>query len=54
VEFNGQPITGIDDLHKLLTGAQVGVPSAIIVLRGTEKLRREIVPAEADARLALN
>ncbi|MGD0745552.1 MAG: trypsin-like peptidase domain-containing protein [Verrucomicrobiota bacterium] len=54
VEYGGQPITGIDDLHKLLTGEQVGVRSTIVALRGTEKLRLEIVPAESGARLMLN
>jgi S1-C subfamily serine protease len=54
VEYGGQAITGIDDLHKLLTGEQVGVRSPIVVLRGTEKLRLEIVPAESGARLMLN
>jgi len=54
VEFNGQVITGIDDLHKLLTGEQVGVRSPIVILRGTEKLQLEIVPLESGARLMLN
>jgi len=46
VEFNGQPVAGIDDLHKLLTGIQVGVRSTIVVLRNTERLPLEIVPEE--------
>ena len=54
VEYGGQAITGIDDLHKLLTGAQVGVRSPLVVLRGTEKLSLEIVPLESGARLMLN
>jgi len=54
VEYAGQVITGIDDLHKLLTGEQVGVRSVIVVLRDTEKLRREIVPEESGAKLMLN
>ncbi|MGD0349268.1 MAG: trypsin-like peptidase domain-containing protein [Verrucomicrobiota bacterium] len=54
VECGGHTIAGIDDLHKLLTGDQVGVRSAIVVLRGTEKLRLEIVPEESGARLMLN
>jgi S1-C subfamily serine protease len=47
VEFAGQPIAGIDDLHKQLTGAQVGVLRPLTVLRHTEKLQLEIVPEEA-------
>jgi S1-C subfamily serine protease len=54
VEYGGQAITGIDDLHKLLTGEQVGVRSPIVALRGTEKLCLEIVPEESRARLMLN
>jgi S1-C subfamily serine protease len=54
VEYGGQVITGIDDLHKLLTGTQVGVRSPLVVLRDTEKLRLEIVPAESGARMMLN
>lgn len=50
VEFNGQPITGIDDLHKLLTGAQVGVRLPLTVIRHTEKLPLEIVPAESPSQ----
>jgi S1-C subfamily serine protease len=50
VEFNGQLVTGIDDLHKLLTGMQVGVRSSIVVLRSTEKLSLEIVPQESAAK----
>jgi len=47
VEFNGQAIAGIDDLHKLLTGTQVGVRLPLIVLRNTEKLQLEAVPEES-------
>jgi S1-C subfamily serine protease len=47
VEFNGQTITGIDDLHKQLTGAQVGVRSPLTVIRHTEKLTLVIVPQDS-------
>jgi len=47
VEFDGHVIAGIDDLHKLLTGAQVGVRLPMVVLRNAEKLRLEIVPEES-------
>jgi S1-C subfamily serine protease len=50
VEFDGHAISGIDDLHKLLTGAQVGVRLPLAVLRNTEKLQLEIVPAESAAK----
>ena len=47
VEFAGQAIAGIDDLHKLLTGAQVGVRSPLTIIRNTEKLQLEVVPEES-------
>jgi len=47
VEFNGQSIAGIDDLHKQLTGSQAGVQSQLTVIRHTEKLTLEIVPGES-------
>jgi S1-C subfamily serine protease len=47
VEFHGQPIASVDDLHKQLTGAQVGVRSPLTVIRHTEKLQLEVVPTES-------
>ena len=45
VEFAGQPITGIDDLHRLLTEEKAGHPFRVVVLRGVEKLTLTITPA---------
>ena len=50
VEFAGQAIAGIDDLHKHLTGAQVGVRLSLTLIRHTEKLQLEIVPEESHGR----
>jgi S1-C subfamily serine protease len=50
VEFGGQPIAGIDDLHKQLTGAQAGVRSSLTVIRHTEKLTLVIVPEDSAAK----
>jgi S1-C subfamily serine protease len=50
VEFDGHPIAGIDELHKQLTGMQVGVRLPITILRQTEKLELEIVPEETPAQ----
>jgi S1-C subfamily serine protease len=50
VEFVGQPVASIDALHKLLTGAQVGVKSSVTVIRHAEKVQLNIVPAEMPAR----
>jgi len=46
VAFNGQPVGGVDDLHKILGTQGVGVKSALTVLRGGKKLELEIVPDE--------
>ncbi|MGH9868567.1 MAG: S1C family serine protease [Candidatus Polarisedimenticolia bacterium] len=45
VEFAGVPVTGIDDLHRLLTDRLVGVPSPVTILRGTEKIELAVTPA---------
>jgi S1-C subfamily serine protease len=37
VAFGGQPVAGIDDLQRLLTGECVGIGTEIIVVRGAEK-----------------
>jgi S1-C subfamily serine protease len=46
IAFDGQAVAGVDDLHRLLTDAQVEVKSGITVLRRTEKLELQIVPQE--------
>src|SRR5438477_5164266 len=47
VALEGSPIAGVDDLHRLLTDARVGVSSSLTVLRWTEKLELKVVPAES-------
>lgn len=42
-----QAVSGVDDLHRLLTESQVGARSALTVLRGQELLSLGITPAEA-------
>ncbi|MBZ5573362.1 MAG: PDZ domain-containing protein [Acidobacteriia bacterium] len=49
VALDGKPVAGVDDLHRLLTDARVGVSSALTVLRHTEKLELRVVPEEAGA-----
>ncbi len=48
VALDGGPIAGVDDLHRLLTDARVGVTSLLTVLRRTDKLDLKIVPQEAE------
>ena len=47
IAFDGNPAAGVDDLHRLLTDAKVGVSSSLTVLRWTEKLELKVVPEEA-------
>jgi S1-C subfamily serine protease len=46
VRFAAQPVNGIDDLHRLLTGERIGAPSAMSVLRGAQKLELPVTPSE--------
>jgi S1-C subfamily serine protease len=47
IAFAGQSIAGVDDLHRLLTDAQVDVKTPITVLRRTDRLELAIVPEES-------
>jgi len=47
VSFGNQSIAGVDDLHRYLTDEQIGEPTAVVVLRGTERRMLTIVPAES-------
>jgi S1-C subfamily serine protease len=44
VGYDGRPVAGIDDLHKLLTDARVDVRAPLTVLRGAEKMEVMITP----------
>jgi S1-C subfamily serine protease len=44
--LEGQPVAGVDDLHRLLTDARLGVSSPLTLIRYTEKLELRIVPEE--------
>jgi S1-C subfamily serine protease len=50
VGFGGTPVSGIDDLHKLLTQEKVGVSFPIAIIRGTEKIVQFVVPGEFQDR----
>lgn len=47
VALEGNPVAGVDDLHRLLTEVRVGVSCTFTVLRWTEKLEIKVVPEEA-------
>ena len=46
VAFDRQPVTGIDDLHRLLTEKQIGQASTVMVVRGTERMFFDVTPRE--------
>lgn len=52
VEFGGEAIGTVDDLHRLLTGALVGRDLPLVVLRNLERRELSIRPAEAPPRAA--
>jgi S1-C subfamily serine protease len=47
VALEGQPVAGVDDLHRMLTDVRVGVDCTLTVVRWTEKLELKVVPEEA-------
>src|SRR5689334_375050 len=49
VAFDGSAVTGVDDLHRLLTADRIGVPATIVVLRGAERLELPIASVESPA-----
>jgi S1-C subfamily serine protease len=46
VEFEGAPLTSIDDLHRQLTEERVGSPSVLVVIRHSERITLRVVPRE--------
>jgi S1-C subfamily serine protease len=49
VAFNGKPVTGVDDLHRVLSDHGVGVKSTVTVIRSGKKLELEVVPEERNS-----
>src|SRR5881397_3258293 len=47
VGLGGKPVTGIDDLHRLLASDRIGAQSTIVVLRQADRLELGIVPEES-------
>ena len=45
--FGGTPVSGIDDLHRLLTDERIEMPTPVIVLRRGERRQLTVVPAES-------
>jgi S1-C subfamily serine protease len=50
VALAGQPVAGVDDLHKRLTGNAIGVRAVITVLRNSELVTLDVEPTAAPNR----
>jgi len=44
VSFRAQPVSGVDDLHRLLTAERSGVAAEVEIVRGTELRKLSVVP----------
>jgi S1-C subfamily serine protease len=44
--FAGEAVSGLDDLHRALTGDRIGVPSTLVILRSAQRRELRVVPAE--------
>ena len=50
VGLGEETVANIDTLHRLLTGERIGIPVAVTILRGTERLSVTVVPGESPAQ----
>ncbi|HTI03997.1 MAG TPA: trypsin-like peptidase domain-containing protein [Gemmatimonadales bacterium] len=50
VAFDGQPVHGVDDLHRVLTGDRIGARATISAVRKAERLELHITAAESVSR----
>ena len=46
VRFDGEPVNGIDDLHRLLTAERIGSASRLTVVRRSQKLELDVRASE--------
>jgi S1-C subfamily serine protease len=49
VAFAGEPVTGIDDLHKLLTEQRIGTAAPLTILRRGQRRQIAVVPSDTAA-----
>jgi S1-C subfamily serine protease len=45
IAFGGVPVAGIDELHRHLSDERIGVPTRVVVLRGSARRQLTVVPA---------
>jgi S1-C subfamily serine protease len=50
VQWDGKPIAGIDDLHRLLSADYLGRPSEVVVIRRAQRLTVRVTPTELVGR----
>lgn len=50
VGFAGEPVSGVDDLHRLLTLERVGKSFPLAIVRAGEKIVLDVLPAETRGR----
>jgi serine protease Do len=50
VRYDGRPVSGIDDLHRMLSEAALGRTASVELLRRSQRLAREITPTELPRR----
>ena len=46
VAFGGEPVSGIDELHRHLVARVIGIPSLVTIIRHTEKFDLVVTPEE--------
>jgi S1-C subfamily serine protease len=46
VEFGGEAVSGADDLHRLLTGEQIGHRLPLAIIRGTERMTVDVTAGD--------
>jgi S1-C subfamily serine protease len=54
VAFAGEPVAGIDELHRHLVARVIGIPSPLTIIRHTEKLDLMVTPEELARDLQRN
>jgi S1-C subfamily serine protease len=47
VALDGEPVAGVDDMHRSLTAERAGRALTLTLLRRAEKLEVSVTPAEA-------
>ncbi|MCE9546649.1 MAG: trypsin-like peptidase domain-containing protein [Planctomycetia bacterium] len=47
IELDDRPVTGVDDLHRLLAPEKIGRAAEVVVLRDSRQVRLRVTPTEA-------